>query len=723
MSGRGDYEDLSPSDAAGNVTNTLPGSVSGAVVQAGSISAVHVHSHTSNVVVPAQLPAPPPVWSGRERELSLLQRSVLGDSAVSLVVLSGAGGVGKTALALRWLHSVRDSFGDGQLYVDLGAFSSTGPVPTSTVLSWFLEALGVDKASIPTDPVQRAALFRSVTARRSLAILLDNAATAAQVRPLIPAAGDSLVVVTSRRRLTGLITLGATTIELGPLTAAQATDLLARTVGRERFAAEPEAVREIATVCSGMPIALSVAGARLRARPRRSVAREARAYRDRRAVLRLGADEGDGRSVRAVFDESFDSLAPSSAGVYLVAAQHPGGTFAYDPVVEVASDVLGLDHSDVEDSLDELVESSLLVEAADDRLGFHDLVWLDAHTRAERGVAGHPRDTIERRFAEWYLDTAVDADTALHPDRSHLGPRYQSSATSLATFAGKAEGMAWWRTERANLHHVAAQMQRHGWDDLLWQWCEAMWGYFLHFRHYAEFIDLQRAGIEAAHRSQNRGAEARLRSQVGFAYAKSGRYAEAEAHNLIALDLAAECGDRAAEATALAQLGRVARGMDRLDDALDYYRRAADLQAALGITRGVALCRRRQGEVLLQLDRVDEALVELRRAAEVMASIPDPVQHSRALAQIGKLEARRGRVERGIAVLRQALEIISEVNSPYYKAEVLLVLGQVEADRGAAEAASGALRQALDLYTSIGDDRRAEVARSALAALSLPEQR
>ncbi|MFD0804354.1 AAA family ATPase, partial [Streptomonospora algeriensis] len=179
----------------------------GAVVQAGAVHGdLHVHSSFAPEI-PRQIPLAPRNFIDRETETDRLGAAATAardDGAPRVVVLSGPGGVGKTALATSFLHAAADSFPDGLLYADLRGFAGDGPVDPAGVLDGFLRTLHTSPARIALDPAGRAAQFRSRTAGCRMAFLLDNAASAAQVRMLLPGAGDHLVLVTTRLRLAGL---------------------------------------------------------------------------------------------------------------------------------------------------------------------------------------------------------------------------------------------------------------------------------------------------------------------------------------------------------------------------------------------------------------------------------------------------------------------------------------------------------------------------------------
>ena len=230
--------------------------------------------------MPRQLPSGVAHFAGRGAELAALD-AVLGGGAaggpgVVISAIGGTAGVGKTALALQWAHQVADRFPDGQLYANLRGFDAGAGQPTdpADVLRGFLDAFGVHPERIPHDTESLAALYRSVLAGRRMLVLLDNAADVAQVRPLLPASPECLVIVTSRRELSALAAReGAVLVQLDVLSAQEANELLVARLGAERAAAEPWAVTELATLCARLPLALSVIVARAAAAPRLPLSR------------------------------------------------------------------------------------------------------------------------------------------------------------------------------------------------------------------------------------------------------------------------------------------------------------------------------------------------------------------------------------------------------------------------------------------------------------------
>lgn len=674
-------------------SNAFTGSAQGIVVQARSVrKIVQMFDGGAAAVAPAQLPPASRSFTSRQRELDQLSQWRSGGP--SIVVLHGVGGVGKTALALRWLHDVAGEYPDGSLFVDLHAFSADDPVSPADALEWFLIALGVRPDNVPRELAARTGLYRSLAASRSLAVLIDNALSAAQVRPLLPG-GSSLAVVTSRQRLAGLGMDGARFVEVDPMDVDASVELLAKVVDDDRTAAEPQATHELARLCGGLPIALSVVGARLSTRPRRPLAREASALREQRlAALTI---EGE-PSVRILFDLSYQELPDAAARLYRLCSVHPAGDFD----VSAAAACVGLSLPETEDLLDILIDANLLREVDDRTFAYHDLLRL--HAREQLADAEH--DTALRRLVEWYLDVLVSADLALHPFRRRTGPRYDQP---LSLFRNDIESLVWLTAHRATLRAVFWSAVERDWADLVWQFSEAFWGFFLHTRHYQAVIDMSRMGVQAARRQSNLLAEARLRSQLGYAHAKLGDHHEAIEQNTEALRLAEIVVDERTVATAYSQLGRSARELGRFTEAIDYYARARDIQQTVGETRGVALCRRRIGQVLTALGRHDEAVPEFHAAAAIFESMADRTQYSRTLMFLGLAALRSNDPESAAGPLTTALDLMRELGSPYYQAEILAAIGDLAARTGDLPAARQAYIEAVELYDQVEDPKAADM--------------
>ncbi|MEW2507884.1 tetratricopeptide repeat protein [Amycolatopsis sp. NPDC047767] len=610
---------------------------------------------------------------GRDEELERLDELCEGRHHRPLVVvLTGVGGVGKTALATTWLDRRRDHFPDGILY---SSFVADDNESVDTILHGFLTSLGVATDDIPAQSGQRAALFRSVTLDCELAILLDDAVAASQVRPLLPASRTAVVVVTSRSRLGSLAVDGAEIVDVDPLPAAPARTLLSTRAGHGRLEADPSAVDALLELCAGLPLALTIAGARLRTRPGRSLTREVRSRTE------VTSHPTDKTMLTAIFDESYNSMSAGAARLYRLCGLLPG---PHQPIAALAH-VREVAAHELDPEIDELLESNLMTELPDDVLTQHDVVRHDAHVRGERETTPAERTKITRAYTTWYLRRVLAADELIHPFR----PRFARSTEPVEeVFPDRELALQWWRRDRAVIQAVIREGWHRGWDDVTWQLCEASWGFFLHHRDYEPFLATNAHGIEAAHRCGLPLVEARLRSQVGYALDQQKRYAEADAEHALALEIGQRENDGPTLATATSRLARAAKRRGDVDQALELYQRSAELHEALDLPRGVALARRRRGQLLAGVGRYAEAELELAAAADTMAAAGDANQYARAVTALAQMHDRGGFYGQAREQLLDALSIVRGLDSPHYTAEILRILADLETRQGDLEQAN-----------------------------------
>ncbi|MER8155970.1 BTAD domain-containing putative transcriptional regulator [Streptomyces sp. NPDC094472] len=339
--------------------------------------------------VPELLPRPPAGFHGRGAELAELTRLTRGSAEPAqggaaggsggypqeggIALLTGPAGVGKTGLAVHWGHAQAAAFPDGRLFADLRGFSGGEATVPAEVLREFLLALGTPAEQIPTSTEAASALYRSLAARRRLLVVLDNAGSSAQVRPLLPGGPHCATLVTSRSRLDGLIaTDAARPVRLHALGTEDGVALLGALLGPARVAEDPEAARELVALCDGLPLALRAASAQLMARPRWRLARLATALRDERRRLALLSAEDTG--VAAALRNSVARLSADDA--QLLRALGTG--FAREVNTAEAAALSGADPELIQDSLERLAEMHLLDEEATNRYVMSDLVKLFA---------------------------------------------------------------------------------------------------------------------------------------------------------------------------------------------------------------------------------------------------------------------------------------------------------------------------------------------------------
>ena len=319
--------------------------------------------------------------------------------AIVISAIGGLAGIGKTALAIQWAHQIADRFPDGQLYVNLRGYDpSLPPMPAAEAVRLLLDAFGIPAGQIPASTEAQAGLYRSVLAGKKVLIVADNAASAAQVRPLLPGSGGSLVVVTSRSKLEGLVaTDGAVPLWLDVLTSAEACDLLARVLGADRIGAEPEAASQVIELCGRLPLALAITAARAATRPQLPLAVLAAELAD--AAGRLDALQAGGdplASVRAALDSSYLQLSADAARLFRLLGLHPGP----DVSAPAAAGLAGLPGHMAARQLAELTGASLIARDVAGRYALHDLVRLYAAEQAARRDSDADRESATCRMLD-----------------------------------------------------------------------------------------------------------------------------------------------------------------------------------------------------------------------------------------------------------------------------------------------------------------------------------
>lgn len=456
--------------------------------------------------IPAQLPREHTGFVGRENELVRLGPARRADGAIR--VLAGPAGAGKTALALRWAHRVAGEFPDGQLFADLRGFDGSAPVQPGQVLTGFLRALGIPDGGIPGDLDQRAALYRSVLASRSMLIVLDNARSAAQVRMLLPGTSNCVVLVSSRSRLDDLIaTEGAVRVPVATLRRDEAVTVLRLALGEQRVRAEPEAAAELAELCDRLPLALRIAASRGADHLR--VRKMVEALSDERHRLCRLTLPDSGRAVHTALAWSYRSLGAGAARLFRLLGLHPGAEIDRTAAAALAATTV----ADVQAELEELVAVHLLHRTAPGRFGRHDLVRL-ATTEVAGEEPAAERDAATTRLLDYYLHTA-DAARRLIGDRAWPPAMPVAFPPAEAPHLSSADAaFDWFRAEEANLHQALALAMSEGHPDRAWRSALCVERFHRLLGDAAARAEVAGRGLTAARRAGNPRAETLFQSLI-----------------------------------------------------------------------------------------------------------------------------------------------------------------------------------------------------------------
>ncbi|MFK0291082.1 ATP-binding protein [Streptomyces sp. NPDC090442] len=620
-----------------------------------------------------------------------------------MAALSGLGGVGKTALALGWLHSLRPELPDGQLYADLRGQAPGGPADPAHVLGHFLRGLGVAPQALPAEIAERAALFRSLTAERRIVVLLDDAATAAQVRPLLPG-GPAVTLVTSRRWLSGLTLEGCYQMHLEPLNLDAAVELLADTLSDDRVATQPDDARKLAGLCAGLPLAVRLVGARLAARPNRRITTMVRALTEEHARLdALSVDED--HSLRGALDLSYQELPDDAARLYRWLGLHPGTEFGKSVATAVLAELSDADLPDATDLLDELLDRNLLSDTGEERYRFHDLVRLHAAAKAQEEESASKRKSLLRRIAAHYLATATRAEQLIDPqhrtmERTYLeGVREEPVVEDLGNDAETA--LDWLERERDNLMTLIRIARPAGLPWLAWQLTDAMWPLFLRRKHYDHWHDAHAEGLAMAQELGDRVAQCRMLTSGGMGELGRGCPQDALAMFDSAAAIFAEDGDALGRARTLNYRGLAHQRLGRLDAAAELFARAAEELPEHGDHRAGGLARLNAADVELALAQLTPAASDAAAAHATLSAAGDTYNAARAITLLGQVRLRQGAPAEAEELLSEALTVMRAIAAHYEEARALEYLGQAAEDQGQTQRAEDRYRESLDLYTAV----------------------
>lgn len=605
------------------------------------------------------LPCDAATFTGRRDELADLLTAA---RTTRIVAVDGMPGVGKTTLAVHVALKLARDYPDGQLYLDLHGFTpGREPMAPGEALRVLLGALGVASARIPMDVDERAALWRAELADRRAVVVLDNAAGDEHVRPLLPGAGTSLIMITSRRRMVALHDVHPLSLDV--LQPGDAAELFAAAVGDDR-GAQSAAVAEVLRQCGNLPLALQVAAARLRHRP---------AWTAETLLDRLGDGMRILGTARA-FDMSVRQLDEAQRRMFGLLGQMP--VTDIDP--HAAAALADIPLANARSLLDDLVDAHLLREPAPNRYRQHDL--LREHARIVAGEAADGAETgqdVLTRLFDHYVHTASTAINVLYPDTGHLRPRIGDPGPATVRFTSEEDALAWLDAERANLMAVGAYTADHGWPAQAGKLAATLYPYLDAHAHHADALDLYTAALRASRGVGDKAGEVNaLLARIVMNW-RQGRYEQAYEHAQHALDLSRELDDRHGEAQAMANLGNVCLLQHDYERASAHLREALELSREVGDRLGEGVILSGLGLVDDRQDRFGQALDHHLQALDIFREIGSPCGGATAMTNLGLLYARRGHNDKARAHYREALDLCLKLGYTNGEAGVLNGMGEL----------------------------------------------
>jgi DNA-binding SARP family transcriptional activator len=672
-------------------------------------------------VVPSQLPADIPDFTGRAGQVRYLRELFpdlggggAGTGAVTVARIAGAGGLGKTTLAVHVAHQLATRFPDGQLYVNLRG-ASQAPASPSGVLGRFLRELAVDEGQVPASEDERVALYRTRLAGRRILVVLDDARDAAQVRPLVPGSVSCGVLITSRSLLPDLA--GGFLIDLDVLDDEEARTLLATIVGAERLNAEPDAADRVLAACAGLPLAIRIAGVRLATRTGWTIATLAGRLADERR--RIDEFKAGDLAVRTCFEVSFDSLGAAGPG-----RPDPARTFRllglwHGPSISLpaASALLAEPQDRVADALEILVDAHLLQSLTADRYRLHDLLRVYAAEKAEAQETEQDRDEAVFRVLTWYLHAAEAAGRVISPQHARVPLTDGGVPQPPLAFTSLENALDWCETARADLVAAAGQAAASGLHEIAWKLPAALMSFFYRRSHWADWVATHEAGLDSARILGDRLAEAWMLNNLGMVFGLR-RWEQAVGCFEESLGIYREIGDQSGQARAANNVAQACLRLSRFPEALEAARRSLVVQRQAGDRYGEGIALGNLGDACRELERFDEAIDHLERALVIFRALGDQHSEADSLSDLGDVYLTMGRLDDALSCLRASLAIWQAHGERHGQAATLSRLGLASKHAGRPEEARELLSEARFILVELGDLSEAAQIEAGLAELT-----
>lgn len=649
---------------------------------------------TSVVRIRNDLPGDIADFAGRRDELArLLAAGESSPAALIIEALDGMAGVGKTTLAVHAAHLLTARYPDGQLFIDLHGHTPTQrPATPMAALDMLLRAVGVPGEEIPNDLDARAARWRAELSARSMLVVLDNAADAAQVRPLLPGSARSLALITSRRRLVDLEAGHIMSLDVMP--EADAVALFTSVVGDDRTAGERDAVLEVVELCGYLPLAIRIAAARLRSRSAWSVRHLADRLRQARSPLaELSAGN---RSVAAAFALSYENLDVSLRRMFRLLGVHPGP----DIDMGAAAALAAVDRAEAERLLELLVDDHLVQQPAAGRYQLHDLVRQHAHQVAQTDEPTADREAASCRMVDFYLHTAYRASRLIDQQHPPLDLGEPAPGCLAEPLVDDMAAMAWFDANERCVLAARAAAEAAGWDNAVWQLAWTLDNFHYRRGNLHDNIASWLAGLAAAQRLGNVEVQARAHRRLGLVYAPLGDQEVVLYHLGQSLALAEKIGDVLGQAGAhfvlafsWTQHDDYRRALVHVTSARALYREVGDVKWEMRSLSMMGACHTRLGDHQQARDYCESALALCRRHGDIFGEAD-------SLENLGAIARDTGERAQALIHYEQGLVLWHDLDNTYRQAGALTIIGDIHADLDHPDDARHAWQRAVELYRS-----------------------
>lgn len=650
---------------------------------------------------PRHLPRDVPGFVGRDGDLVTLDNVISGaggSSGVTAVcTIGGIGGLGKTALAVHWAHRVASHYPDGQVFVNLRGHGPDTPTRPIDALGQLLRALSVPPERIPLDVDEASALYRSTLANRKVLVLLDNAVSSEQVRPLLPASAHCLTVVTSRNRLDGLVAQdGAQSLRLGLLSDDEAYQLVATMIGADRAAGGQDQILRLAALCGNLPLALRVAAARIVVDDRLTVQDLLLELANARERLSGLAVEGD-TAVRGAFAVSYRALPATSARVFRLLGLVPNTALSAAEVAVLA----GRPESQLQECLADLVHRHLLDDDGTGRYQMHDLLRLYGRERAELEDSEQDRQVAVTRLADAYVQHGVAAQAVLHRLRASVPMRILHPLAEAPSFDSLDAATAWFQVEAGNLLALVRICDGLGLARETWQLADCQYSFLVRTHALTTLRETHELGMVAARLDNRPDGERLMANGLGVAYALGRDYDQAIRWMKVAAQLNREQLSPRDEIVSRMSIGNAYGQKGDWNESEKHLRAAMAGARQLDDVFILCVCLSNLGWLYTEQGRAQESLALLEEALgiavdnDIRQQIPPLEVHlAHQNANLARYEA-TVRHARAAVALRQLGDRLSTARGLYW-------LGVGLDGLGATEEAVDCWQESFELMTEIG---------------------